>query len=160
VSLVAILDADKEGFLRSEQALVQIIGRAARHIEGQVIMYANTMTDSMKRAIAETDRRRAIQEKHNLEYGIKPASIVKEIRDLTDRLKAMVAEDDERDIAALKPEMMPKDELHKLIKALEKEMKAAAQALEFEKAAALRDQLFELRGALAEKDVEGDLLLS
>src|SRR5687767_5010634 len=82
VSLVAILDADKEGFLRSESALIQTIGRAARHIEGQVILYANKMTDSMKRAIEETDRRRAIQHQHNIEHGIVPASIIKHVRDL------------------------------------------------------------------------------
>ncbi len=87
VSLVVILDADKEGFLRSEQALIQIIGRAARHVEGQVIMYADHMTDSMKRAIDETNRRRAIQEAYNTEHGITPTSIVKQVRDLTDRVQ-------------------------------------------------------------------------
>ena len=87
VSLVVILDADKEGFLRSEQALIQNIGRAARHIEGQVIMYADRMTDSMKRAIDETNRRRAIQEAYNEEHGITPTSIVKQVRDLTDRVR-------------------------------------------------------------------------
>src|SRR5690606_18294895 len=107
----------------------------------------------------ETERRRAVQETYNEEHHITPASIVKEIRDLTDRLKSMIAEDEGKDIAAIKPEMLPKEELHKLIKELEKEMKKAAQALEFEKAAALRDQLFDLRGALAEKDLEGDLLM-
>src|SRR5205814_3020313 len=87
VSLVAIVDADKEGFLRSDQALIQTIGRAARHINGTVIMYADKMTDSMKRAIDETDRRRAIQVAYNLEHNIQPASIIKEVRDLTDRVK-------------------------------------------------------------------------
>jgi excinuclease UvrABC helicase subunit UvrB len=123
VSLVAILDADKEGFLRSETALIQIIGRAARHIEGQVILYADTMTDSMQRAIAETDRRRAIQEAHNREHNITPATIVKEIRDLTDRLKAMVAEDQQQAAADIQPETLPKAELNKLIKEVEKEMR-------------------------------------
>jgi excinuclease ABC subunit B len=158
VSLVCILDADKEGFLRSEQALVQNIGRAARHVEGQVILYANKMTDSMKAAIAETERRRAIQEAYNQEHGIKPANIVKEIRDLTDRIRAAVTEEDTMKAkAAATPADLTPDELHKLVKALEKEMKDAAKSLEFEKAAALRDQLFDLRGMLAEKDP--DLLL-
>ena len=157
VSLVAILDADKEGFLRSESALIQIIGRAARHIEGQVILYANRTTDAMKNALEETERRRQIQETHNQEHGITPASVVKEIRDLTDRVRAMVKEeevaaDEEFDLAAIS-----NTDLHKMIKELEKEMKKAAQALEFEKAAALRDQIFDLRGALAEKDPDSAL---
>ena len=92
VSLVAILDADKEGFLRSEQALIQTIGRAARHVNGKVIMYADKMTDSMQRALDETDRRRAIQVAYNTEHNITPAIIVKQVRDLTDRVKAQVAE--------------------------------------------------------------------
>ncbi|MBI5669219.1 MAG: excinuclease ABC subunit UvrB [Chloroflexi bacterium] len=159
VSLVAILDADKEGFLRSEQALIQIIGRAARHIEGKVIMYANTMTDSMKRAIDETNRRRAIQEQYNREHNITPASIVKQIRDLTDRVRAMSEDGDK--VEAGKPvslAALPKDELSRMIKELEREMKAAAQALEFEKAAALRDQILDLRGALADKEAEKNAL--
>jgi excinuclease ABC subunit B len=158
VSLVCILDADKEGFLRSEQALVQIIGRAARHIEGQVVLYANKMTPAMKGAIAETERRRAIQEAYNEQHNIKPASIVKEIRDLTDRIRAAVTEEDGiKAKASVSAADLSKDELHKLVKALEKEMNEAAKALEFEKAAALRDQLFDLRGMLADKDP--DLLL-
>jgi excinuclease ABC subunit B len=159
VSLVAILDADKEGFLRSENALIQIIGRAARHVEGKVILYANTMTDSMKGAIGETNRRRAVQRQHNEEHGIIPASIVKEVRDLTDRVKAMVAEDDKVDVDTVNLATLPKDELNRLIKELEKEMRAAAQALEFEKAAVLRDQILDLRGALADREPEGDLLV-
>lgn len=160
VSLVAILDADKEGFLRSEQALIQIIGRAARHVEGQVIMYANNMTDSMKRAIEETNRRRAIQQEHNEKHSITPSTIVKQVRDLTDRLKAMVTEDQKVE-AGLAPGLaaLPKDEMHRMIKELEKEMKSAAQALEFEKAALLRDQMIELKQALADKEPEGHLLL-
>jgi excinuclease ABC subunit B len=141
VSLVAILDADKEGFLRSEQSLIQTMGRAARHINGTVVMYADRMTDSMKRAIDETNRRRAIQVRHNQEHGIVPASIVKAVRDLTDSVRAG-AEEKERGAVGLK---MPKDELARLIKELEKQMKQAAQELEFEKAALLRDQIFELR---------------
>jgi excinuclease ABC subunit B len=161
VSLVAILDADKEGFLRSATALVQIIGRAARHIEGQVIMYAERVTDSMQYALDETERRRAIQNAYNEEHNIVPASIVKEIRDLTDRVKSMVAEDDSyMDGEPLDLAAMSNADLHKMIKELEKEMKAAAQALEFEKAAALRDQLFDLRGVLAEKDTDGALIMS
>lgn len=162
VSLVAILDADKEGFLRSDSALIQMIGRAARHVEGKVILYADKITDSMKRALGETERRRSIQQAHNEKHGIVPASIVKEIRDLTDRVKQMVAEAEdeatdggELDLATMKP-----DEMKRLIKELEKEMAAAAKALEFEKAAALRDQLFDLRGALAEKQgAEGSLVI-
>ncbi|MBC8171240.1 MAG: UvrB/UvrC motif-containing protein, partial [Anaerolineae bacterium] len=163
VSLVAILDADKEGFLRSESALVQNIGRAARHVEGQVIMYANNMTDSMKRAIAETDRRRAVQHAHNEARGIVPTSIIKQVRDLTDRVKKMVAEEEGKPVEELTGKdfvQLTKTELHKMVKELEAEMKKAAQALEFEKAAALRDQLFEVRGTLAEKDIETELITS
>ncbi|GAB4508938.1 MAG: excinuclease ABC subunit UvrB [Anaerolineae bacterium] len=159
VSLVGILDADKEGFLRSETALIQIIGRAARHIEGLVILYANSITPAMKNAMLETERRRTIQHEYNEAHGIVPASIVKQIRDLTDRLKTMVADDGDGEGQELDLAAISKTDLHKMIKELEKEMKAAAQALEFEKAAALRDQLFDLRGALAEKDPQGDLLL-
>ncbi|MBL8145768.1 MAG: excinuclease ABC subunit UvrB [Anaerolineae bacterium] len=160
VSLVCILDADKEGFLRSEQALIQTIGRAARHVEGKVILYADKMTDSMKAAIGETERRRAVQNAHNEEHGIVPTSIVKQVRDLTDRVRAMVTEDQ----AAAAPsgeftvEMLPKDELHRMIKELETEMKSAARALEFEKAAMLRDQVLELKRVLAEKEPLGELL--
>ncbi len=162
VSLVAILDADKEGFLRSDSALIQTIGRAARHIEGKVIMYANRMTDSMKRAIDETNRRRETQEAHNKAHGIVPQQIVKQIRDLTDRVKALTAEAGEDSEKAKKVNMysLPAERLAKMIKELEKEMKNAAQQLEFEKAAALRDQVFELRGLMAEKQgANGDLLL-
>jgi excinuclease ABC subunit B len=159
VSLVAILDADKEGFLRSEQALIQTIGRAARHVEGQVIMYANRVTDSMKRAIDETNRRRAIQHQYNVEHGITPASIIKEVRDLTDRVRSMVQEEGQAEEGVVTLADLPKDELHKMIKELEGEMKKAAQALEFEKAAVLRDQIAELRGALIDKEVQtGELI--
>jgi len=159
VSLVAILDADKEGFLRSEQALIQNIGRAARHVEGKVILYANTMTDSMKRAIDETNRRRDIQHKYNEERGITPQSIIKQVRDLTDRVKAMVNEETPVE-GAVDLTLVPKDDINKMIKELEKEMRSAAQALEFERAAALRDQITELRGALIDKQVEDNLLLN
>jgi excinuclease ABC subunit B len=149
VSLVAILDADKEGYLRSEGSLIQTIGRAARHVEGQVIMYADTMTRSMKAAIDETYRRRAIQIAHNEQHGIQPRGIVKEIKDLTDRVRAVAEEQSEyRASGATKAGViaeMPKDELARLIKDLESQMKAAARDLEFEKAALLRDQIVELR---------------
>jgi excinuclease ABC subunit B len=165
VSLVAIMDADKEGFLRSSSALIQTIGRAARHIEGKVIMYADKMTDSMKFAISETERRRIIQHTYNQEHGIEPRSIVKQIRDLTDRVRAMAGEDEPQDVpdSAREVDMrnLPKDKLHKMIKELEAEMKRAAQALEFEKAAALRDQIFELRGVLVEiQGPEADLIVN
>jgi excinuclease ABC subunit B len=155
VSLVAIVDADKEGFLRSDQALIQTIGRAARHINGTVIMYADKMTDSMKRAIDETERRRAIQVAYNLEHNIQPASIIKEVRDLTDRVKAQIAEDKHIASATAAPEVSPADltlsELDKMVREIEKAMKAAAKDLEFEKAAALRDQIVELRRVMALK---------
>ncbi len=160
VSLVAILDADKEGFLRSASALVQIIGRAARHIEGTVILYADKITPAMEYALQETERRRSIQHEYNQKHGIEPASIVKQVRDLTDRVRSMINENEEEvEEEPLNLMEISNSDLQKMIKALEKEMKAAAQALEFEKAAALRDQLFDLRGALAEKDPEGDLLV-
>ena len=158
VSLVVILDADKEGFLRSEQALIQIIGRAARHIEGQVIMYADHMTDSMKRAIDETDRRRAIQVAYNEAHGITPTSIVKQVRDLTDRLRAQISDEHMPASGEISAASLPKDELHRMIKELEVEMKNAAKALEFEKAALLRDQVVELKQVLAEKDPAGMLI--
>jgi excinuclease ABC subunit B len=152
VSLVAILDADKEGFLRSDTALIQTIGRAARHVEGRVIMYAQKITDSMARAIDETNRRREKQIAYNQEHGIQPVSIMKEIRDLTDQVAAQHATaEPSAESQALTPAQLPKDELAKLIKDLEKRMRESAEALEFEKAALLRDQIFELREALAEK---------
>ncbi|MBM4464906.1 MAG: excinuclease ABC subunit B, partial [Chloroflexi bacterium] len=151
VSLVAILDADKEGFLRSDQALIQTIGRAARHVNGQVIMYADGLTDSMKRAIDETNRRRSIQAAYNVQHNIEPRSIVKEVHDLTDRVRAVAEERAEYRV----PAAIPRHELARLIKELEKQMKAAAQALEFEKAALLRDQIFDLRRELA--DMEEDV---
>ncbi len=159
VSLVAILDADKEGFLRSEQALIQNIGRAARHVEGSVIMYANHMTDSMKRAIDETNRRRDIQRKYNEDRGVEPMAIIKAVRDLTDRVKSMVETEAEVE-GGVDLSLLPKEDIHKMIKELEKEMKSAAQSLEFEKAAALRDQISELRGIELDKQVEGNLLLN
>ena len=161
VSLVAILDADKTGFLRSEPALIQTIGRAARHLEGRVIMYADAMTPAMEGAISETDRRRAKQEAYNIENDIEPQQIVKDIQDITDRLRSI--EDDESDEKAASVGLMglPADELQDMIDELEDEMKKAAQALEFEKAAALRDQIFDLRGTLLmEQGAEGDLMMT
>jgi excinuclease ABC subunit B len=158
VSLVAILDADKEGFLRSEQALIQTIGRAARHVHGTAIMYADKVTDGMRRAIEETNRRRKKQEDHNALHGIVPASIVKSVHDLTQRVASETARAAVAAVAEAGPEYrlspagMPKDEATRLIKDLEKQMKTAAQDLEFEKAAMLRDQIIEIRRILQEQD--------
>jgi excinuclease ABC subunit B len=152
VSLVAILDADKEGFLRSGTALIQTIGRAARHVHGKVIMYADRQTDSMKRAIEETGRRRAKQIAYNEAHDIKPVSIVKEVRDLTDQVAAQAIAEPRAEYEAYMPAQMPKDELSRLIKQLEAQMRAAAEALEFEKAALLRDQIYELRHVMADKE--------
>jgi excinuclease ABC subunit B len=145
VSLVAILDADKEGFLRSDTSLIQTIGRAARHVNGQVLMYAERTTDSMQRAIDETERRRHKQIAYNQEHGIEPVSIKKEIRDLTDQVAARTLAEEGADYRAFNPADLPKDELHRMIKELEKQMRHAAEALEFEKAAGIRDQIFEMR---------------
>ncbi|MHB8646925.1 MAG: excinuclease ABC subunit UvrB [Thermomicrobiales bacterium] len=149
VSLVAILDADKEGFLRSNRSLIQVSGRAARHVDGLVIMYADRETDSMKFAISETVRRRAIQEAYNIEHGITPRGITKEIRDLTDRVKAVAAEKGLVSEDGLIADV-PKEELTRMVKDLEAQMKSAAKNLEFEKAALLRDQVVELRRLLIE----------
>jgi excinuclease ABC subunit B len=146
VSLVAILDADKEGFLRSSWSLIQTMGRAARHVNGHVIMYADGITASMRRAIDETERRRAIQTAHNEEHGIVPQTIVKSIRDLSSRVAVMREKGPEYNVSA----GVPKDELLPLIKDLERQMKEFAKALEFEKAALLRDQIVELRRTMDE----------
>jgi excinuclease ABC subunit B len=149
VSLVAILDADKEGYLRSEWSLIQTMGRAARHVDGRVMMYADTMTESMRKAIGETDRRRRIQMSYNQEHGIQPEGIRKAIRDLTDRVRKVA---EERAVYRTGP--IPKDEIARLIKDLESQMKKAAQNLEFERAALLRDQIVDLRRELV-GDEEG-----
>lgn len=151
VSLVAILDADKEGFLRSEVALIQTIGRAARHVNGRVIMYADKITDSMSRAINETNRRRAKQVAYNEEHGIQPVGIFKAVRDLTDQLASHSVAESQGEYRVRDGKGIPKSELNRLIDELEKQMKEAAKNLEFEKAALLRDQVFELRGILAEE---------
>ena len=152
VSLVAILDADKEGFLRSTTSLIQTTGRASRHVEGKVIMYADVMTKSMKSAIDETNRRRDIQIQFNKEHGVEPLSIVKAVRDLTDQMTAQAVAEQQAEYRATAPLDMPRDELARLIRELEKQMHMAADALEFEKAAAMRDQIFELRQTLAEME--------
>ncbi|WP_312499477.1 excinuclease ABC subunit UvrB [Enterococcus sp.] len=144
VSLVAILDADKEGFLRSERSLVQTIGRAARNADGKVIMYADKMTDSMQRAIDETSRRRGIQEAYNQEHGIEPKTIIKEIRDLIAITK--VAEETGEYTTASYDDLTREEKATLLLK-LEKEMKDAAKALDFETAATLRDTILELKAA-------------
>ncbi len=144
VSLVAILDADKEGYLRSQTALIQTIGRAARHVDGYVVMYAEKVTNSMKKAIDETNRRRVIQESYNSEYGITPQGIRKTIHDITERVRETVHKDEFINSQG----DLPKDELVKLISDLQLQMKDAAKNLEFEKAALLRDQIVDLRKVL------------
>lgn len=156
VSLVAILDADKQGFLRSGTALIQTIGRAARHVKGRVIMYADQMTDAMQFAIDETNRRRKKQEDYNIAHGIVPVSIMKTVRDITERLSAgaahAVAEGSAPYSVDRKASLsMPKNELQRVIQEMEKQMKQAAKDLEFEKAAALRDQIYELKAILVEE---------
>ncbi len=153
VSLVAILDADKEGFLRSQGSLIQTIGRAARHIEGSVIMYADTVTKSMQRAIDETNRRRKLQTAFNENHNITPRGIKKDVKTLSERIKAMSG----ANVEALDGKSVsvalagiPKDEALRLIKDLESQMRAAAKQLEFEKAAQLRDQIIEIRRSMIE----------
>ena len=141
VSLVAILDADKEGYLRSQSSLIQTIGRAARHVDGHCIMYADNITDSMRRALDETDRRRAIQETHNREHGITPEGIRKAVRDITERVKSMA----EPPAVYTTHRDLPKDDLVRVIKDLESQMRQAAKRMEFEKAALMRDEIVELR---------------
>jgi len=152
VSLVAILDADKEGFLRSDKALIQTIGRAARNVNGRVIMYADRETDSMKRAIGETNRRRAKQVKYNLDNGIMPISIHKEIHDLTEEMSAKAVGEMKGEYKVKGINGMPRGELRKIINEVEKHMKEAAKNLEFERAAALRDELYDLKNLLAEDE--------
>ncbi len=140
VSLVAIIDADKEGFLRSKDSLIQTMGRASRHVEGHVILYADKLTDSMKNAIEEISRRRKIQEEYNKQRGITPQGIKKAVRDITDRVRVVAEERAKYDAAPV-----PVDEIARLIKELGAQMKKAAKNLEFEKAALLRDRIVELR---------------
>ena len=149
ITLVAILDADKEGFLRSETSLIQTIGRAARNSEGHVIMYADKMTDSMRVAIGETNRRRQIQQAYNDEHGITPTTIKKAVRDLIAISKA-VADHDEK--FKKDPESMDEKELNKLVKELEKKMRQAAVELNFEEAARLRDRMIEIKKILIDME--------
>jgi len=142
VSLIGILDADKEGFLRSDTSLIQTIGRAARNVHGKVIMYADRITNSMQRAIDETDRRRAVQEAYNLAHGITPTSIQKKVRDLIQTTK--VAESPVP-YEAKQLKKLSKKETLALVAKMEKDMRTAAKNLEFERAAELRDMIFELR---------------
>jgi len=147
VSLVAVLDADKEGFLRSERSLIQTIGRAARHLHGRAILYADRVTDSMRRALGETERRRARQTSHNLAQGITPRSVVKQVREMIDGV--IEAQDDKGKLRTLveasELEALSEKELARRIKTLEKQMLEHARDLEFEKAAQVRDQLAWLR---------------
>ena len=154
VSLVAILDADKEGYLRSTTSLVQTIGRAARHAEGHVIMYADRVTDSMKFAIDETYRRRGIQDVHNRENGIEPQSIQKAVHDITESIKAV---GENRASYRVMRQEMSREDMFRVIKDLEVQMKDAARNLEFEKAAQVRDEIYELRRILVveEKTLAG-----
>ncbi|HIS25793.1 MAG TPA: excinuclease ABC subunit UvrB [Candidatus Pullilachnospira intestinigallinarum] len=149
ITLVAILDADKEGFLRSETSLIQTIGRAARNAEGHVIMYADVVTDSMRMAIDETRRRRALQEQYNKEHGITPQTIKKAVRDLISISREVAKTEETLEKA---PESMSRKELEKLIGEVQKQMKAAAAELNFEAAAQLRDKMIELKKNLAELD--------
>ena len=142
VSLVAILDADKEGYLRSTTSLIQTVGRAARHASGHVIMYADRVTDSMRKAIDETYRRRAIQGAHNERHGIEPQSIHKAVRDITEGLRGVAETKSSYQVAR---EEMSRDDMYRVIKDLEFQMKEAARSLEFEKAAHLRDEMLELK---------------
>ncbi len=146
VSAVIILDADKEGFLRSETSLIQTVGRAARNSEGRVIMYADTITDSMRKAISETNRRRNIQEDYNREHGIVPKTIIKKVHDI---IKATVSVEDKKGMGLDKdPESMDRKELEKVISNVQKEMRQAAADLQFERAAELRDEVIELKKIL------------
>lgn len=158
VSLVAILDADKEGYLRSETSMVQTIGRAARHSNGHVIMYADRITDSMRKAIDETNRRRSIQGDHNKQHGIEPMSIQKEVHDITEGIKAIAESRTRYDVVRKE---MSRSDMFKVVKDLEVQMKESARGLQFEKAAQFRDEIFELRRLLTleEKIIgPGDLM--
>ena len=153
VSLVLILDADKEGYLRSQTSLIQTIGRAARHIDGKVIMYADRVTDSMKRALDETDRRREIQAENNKAHNIPPQGIRKTIHDITERVRSVA----ETKTAYAAAGDLPREDILRLVKDLEAQMKQAAKNLEFEKAALLRDQVLDLRKVLVSDAAPGKL---
>src|SRR5204862_1348191 len=157
VTLVAILDADKEGFLRSSWSLIQMIGRAARNIGGRVVMYADRTTESMAAAIEETNRRRAIQVAYNTEHGIEPTTIVKEIHDLNERLRtvaesAVVSTSEREDLAGRALTLENTAAIGQLVARMETEMRAAAKELDFERAAALRDEIQNIRLRVLEQD--------
>ena len=157
VTLVAILDADKEGFLRSAWSLIQMIGRAARNVEGEVVMYADRITESMRAAIDETDRRRAVQVSYNREHGIQPATIIKGIRDINERLRAVaettvVYTSERQEVAERAIAQQNTAAIEKLVRQMEADMKAAARQLEFERAAALRDEIQQIRLRVLEQD--------
>ena len=149
VSLIAILDADKEGFLRSHTALIQTIGRAARHIDGKVIMYADKITNSMQKAIDETERRRAKQNQYNQSRGITPRTIRKTIHDITERINNVVGSDKNEEVVV----NIDAGNVDKLISDLEKQMKRSSKDLEFEKAAIIRDKIIEIK-KLKHEDAE------
>ena len=160
VSLVAILDADKEGFLRNRRSLIQTMGRAARNVSGKVIMYADTITDSMRVAIDETQRRRALQEKYNEEHGIEPRSVQKAITDITSFIGAEAgggADEGLSQTVAEELASLPKDELAHIMASIEDDMRAASEKLDFEEAARLRDQLVRLKAQI-EGSEEGDVM--
>jgi excinuclease ABC subunit B len=152
VSLVAILDADKEGFLRSETSLIQIIGRAARNVDGQVVMYADNVTESMRRAINETNRRRRAQTEWNAEHGIDPQTVRKRVSDILELVQSEAPKGDRRrrEVQQRKPIDLEGDDLTRLIMSLEDEMHEAAKELRFEYAARLRDEVNELKRELRE----------
>ena len=152
VTLVAILDADKEGFLRSAWSLIQVIGRAARNTGGEVVMYADRVTESMQVAIDETNRRRGVQEAYNVEHGITPTTIVKEIRDINDRLSAVAESPGAYDSDSKELTELSQAQIEKMIGQLEAEMKNASRQLEFERAAALRDEIQDIRIRVLEQD--------
>ena len=159
VSLVAILDADKEGYLRSESSMIQTMGRAARHVDGRAILYADVITDSMRRAMDETARRRETQRAHNIAHGIEPASIRKSVRDLTDQVRQAAEEPGLYDPSGARSAVparpgQGREQLLRMVKDLEKQMKLAAQELEFERAAMLRDEIVSIRHELAGDSVE------
>jgi excinuclease ABC subunit B len=158
VTLVAILDADKEGFLRSAWSLIQVVGRAARNVGGEVVMYADRITESMQVAIEETDRRRGIQEAYNTDRGIVPRTIIKEIRDINDRLRAVAEAPGAYGADRTELSEMSKAQVDKLVSQLEAEMRSAAKELEFERAAAIRDEIQSIRLRVLEEDASAQVL--
>jgi excinuclease ABC subunit B len=157
VSLVAILDADKSGFLRNFRSLIQTIGRTARNVSGRVIMYADSVTDSMRDAIDETNRRRAIQVAYNTEHGIEPQTIRKAIHAIVDYARAAEGEGVAAEDVARELSNLPRDEVLRLLASLEEDMTSAAESLDFESAARLRDQVVRLRAQI-ERSSEDDVL--